>query len=69
MPDAKTLPFEYLAGPAGVLRITTSDGVVHEVGVGLTVFSVFDSGLVNADGTPQFEIRVGVQFDRHVGSR
>lgn len=64
MPESKSLPFQYTAGPAGELRVTTADGVVHLLNVGLMVFSVTDNGAKNPDGSPQFEVRASIQFDR-----
>jgi len=63
-PDTKSLQFQYTAGPAGLLRVTASDGTVHDLRVGLIVFNVSETGEKNEEGAPQFEIRASVQFDR-----
>lgn len=62
--DPKSLEFQYTAGLPGRLRVTTSDGTVHELRVGLVVFNVAETGERNEDGAPQFEVRAAVQFDR-----
>lgn len=64
MPESKPVQFSFAAGPAGELRVTASNGKVYRLLVGTTIFSVTENGLLNADGTPQFEVRAGIQFDK-----
>jgi hypothetical protein len=63
MSEAKTVPFEYTAGPAGVLRVTASDGAPYEIRLAVAVFEVLDTGTKNPDGTALFEVRANVTLD------
>ena len=46
-----------------VLRAVRKNGEVLRVRVGLAVFAVIDTGVVNADGSPGVEVKINVPID------
>lgn len=63
MPEPKPVEFTFTAGPAGVVHAKTAAGLEYEIRVGVAVFAVTDTGVVNAEGIPVLEVRAGISLD------
>lgn len=63
MPEPKPVEFTFTAGPAGVVHAKTAAGLEYEISVGVAVFAVTDTGVVNAEGIPVLEVRAGISLD------
>lgn len=61
--DGKKTKFKVIGGEPAVLEITREDGSVYHVTVAMAVFDVTDTGQLDADNMPVFNVRATLAVD------